>query len=98
MINTHLKFEAKIPYGSKVICIHKELHKSCEFKGQFDLEGQGQGHPFSNTSEILRWSINRLSVKAKFQMGQFKTNISKFVGQFDLKGQGHKFLEQSKTF
>ena len=73
MINTHLEFEAKIPYGSKVVCIHKELHKSFEFKGQFDLEGQGQGHRFSNTSEILRWSINSLSVKAKFQMGQFKS-------------------------
>ena len=71
MINTHLKFEAKIPNGSKVVCIHKELHKSLKFQGQLDLEGQG--HWFSNTSEILRWSINSLSVKAKFQMGQFKS-------------------------
>ena len=40
-----------------------ELHKIFNFKGQFDLEGQGQGHQFSNTSEIFRWSINSLSVK-----------------------------------
>ena len=89
MINTQLKFEAKIPNGC---CIHKESHKI------FDLEGQGQGHQFSNLSEIFRWSINSLSVKAKFQMGQFKSSkqiFSKFVGQFDLEGQGqgHKFLE-----
>ena len=42
--------------------------------------------------------MNSLSVKAKFQMGQFKSlkqTSSKFVGQFDLEGQGqgHKFLE-----
>ena len=94
MINTQLKFEAKIPNGC---CIHKESHKIFKFKGQFDLEGQGQGHQFSNLSEIFRWSINSLSVKAKFQMGQFKSSkqiFSKFVGQFVLEGQGqgHKFF------
>ena len=52
MINKHLKFEAKIPNGSS--CIHKELHKIFKFKGQFDLEGQGQGHQFSNMSKIFR--------------------------------------------
>ena len=42
--------------------------------------------------------MNSLSVKAKFQMGQFKNlkqTFCKFEGQFDLEGQGqgHKFLE-----
>ena len=49
MINTHLKFEAKIPNGSKVVAFTR-----FKFKGQFYLEGQGQGHQFSNTSEIFR--------------------------------------------
>ena len=45
--------------------------------------------------------MDSLSVKAKFQMGQFeslKQIFSLFVGQFDLKGQGqgHKFLEYSR--
>ena len=41
--------------------------------------------------------MSSLSVKAKFQMGQFKSskNIFQVLGQFDLEGpgQGHKFLE-----
>ena len=53
MINTHLKFEAKIPNGSKVIAFTMNYTKFM-FKGQFDLEGQGQGHQFSNTSEKFR--------------------------------------------
>ena len=43
--------------------------------------------------------MNCLSVKAKFQIGQFKNLKLIFCeceGQFDLKD--HKFLEQSKTF
>ena len=51
MISTHVKFEAKFPYGC---CIYNELHKVFKFQGQIDLEGQGQGHQFSITSEILR--------------------------------------------
>ena len=30
------------------------LNKMFKFKGQFDLEGQDQGHQFSNMSEIFR--------------------------------------------
>ena len=41
MVNTHLKFEAKIPNGSKVVAVTRNYTK---FKGKFDLEGQGQGH------------------------------------------------------
>ena len=42
--------------------------------------------------------MNSLSVKAKFQMSQFKNLkqiFCKFEGQFDLEGDGHvhKFLE-----
>ena len=42
--------------------------------------------------------MNSLSVKEKFQIGQFKNMkqiLSKFESQFDLEGQGqgHKFLE-----
>ena len=40
--------------------------------------------------------MNRLSVKAKFRIGQFKSlKFCKFGGQFDLEGQdqGHKFLK-----
>ena len=42
--------------------------------------------------------MNCLSVKAKFQIGQFlclKQIFCKFEGQFDLEdqGQGHKFLK-----
>ena len=40
--------------------------------------------------------MNSLSVKAKFQIGQFenvKQIFSPFVGKFDFKGQGHRFLD-----
>ena len=50
MINTHFKFQAKISNGSKV---HKELCKIFKFKGQFDLEGQGQGHSFQTCLRYL---------------------------------------------
>ena len=73
------------------------MNSLCE-KVKFDLEGKGQGHQFSNTSEIFRLSINILSVKAKLQIGQFKSLkqiFCKFEGQFDLEGQGQgqKFLK-----
>ena len=46
MINKHVKFEAKIPYGSKETKFQLGQFKSlkqifCKFEGQFDLEGQG---------------------------------------------------------
>ena len=69
----------------------------CKLNCQYDLENHGQGHQFSNTSEIFKYSMNSLSVKAKFQIGQFKSvkQINyKFKAQSDLEcqGQGHKFL------
>ena len=49
MINTQPEFEGKIPTVQKYrSCIHKESHKIFKFQGQFDLEGQGEGHKFSN--------------------------------------------------
>ena len=57
MINTHLKFEAKIPNRSKVFALmHSQgiiqNYKIFQVKSQFDLEGQG--HQFSKMSEIFR--------------------------------------------
>ena len=70
----------------------------CKLKCQYDLENHGQGHQFSNTSEIFKYSMNSLSVKAKFQIGQFKSvkqKYYKFEAQSDLEGQcqGHKYLK-----
>ena len=42
MIN--LNFEAKISNGSKVVAFTSNYTKFFKFKGQFDLECQGQGH------------------------------------------------------
>ena len=53
--------------------IHRELHKHLNFYDKFDNEGQGQGHHVSKKSEISRLSMNSLSVKTKFQTGQFKS-------------------------
>ena len=57
----------------KSCCIHKKSHKIFKFQGQFDLECQGQGHQFSNPSEIFTCSINSLSWKVKFKMVQCLT-------------------------
>ena len=85
MINTYLQFEGKIHYGSKVVAITRNYTKFLSFKATI----------FSNPSEIFRWSMNSLNVKAKFQIGQFKSLkqiFCKFVGQSNLEGQcqGHK--------
>ena len=53
MIKTHLKFEVKIPNGSKAVAFTRN-YRVFKFKVQFHLEGQGQGHQFSNMSEIFR--------------------------------------------
>ena len=103
MINTHLKFEAKILNGSKVVAFTNNYTKIFQFQGQFNLEGQGQGHQFSNLSEIFRRSINSLNVTAKFHMGQYKSlkqilSNNKFLGQFDLEGQGQDSLSVMAKF
>ena len=47
MINTHVKFEAKISYGSKVVAFTSNYIKFLSFKANLTLR-------FSNTSEIFR--------------------------------------------
>ena len=42
MINTHLKFEAKIPNGSKAVAFTTNYAKFSSLKSK--LKGQGQGH------------------------------------------------------
>ena len=78
----------------------------CMFEGQFDLEGQDQGHKFFKYCMTFRRSIHSSSLKVKFP--QFKSccihkeahKIIKFRGQFDLEsqGQGHQFSNPSETF
>ena len=67
MINTELKFQGKIHK------VQKELRKMFKFQDQFDLEGQGQGHQFSNPSETFTCSINSLSWKVNFEIVQCLT-------------------------
>ena len=52
MINTHVKFEAKTPYGSKVVAFTRNYVKFLSFKANLSLKGQG--YQFSNQSEIFR--------------------------------------------
>ena len=93
MINTHLKFEAKIPNGSKVFVCTRNYTKA-----NLTLNVKVKVTSFQTYPRYLDDSINSLSVKEKYQMGilkSFKQIFSKFVGQLDLEGQGqgHKFLE-----
>ena len=53
MINTHLKFEAKIPNGSKAVAFTRNYTKFLSLKANLTLKGQGQGHQFANLSEIF---------------------------------------------
>ena len=57
MTNTQLKFEGKIPTAQKLLH-SRGITQIFKFQGQFDLEGQGQGHKFSNLSETFRCLIN----------------------------------------
>ena len=52
---------------NKSCCIHNELHKFFKFQGQFDLDGKGQGHQFSNPPEIFGCSIKQFKVGGKIQ-------------------------------
>ena len=47
------------------------MHKQLQFHDR--SEGQGQGHKFQTCPKLLDDSINSLSVKVKFQMGQCKS-------------------------
>ena len=65
MINTHLKFEGKIDYGSKVVAFKMNYTR---FKANLILKIKVK---ISNPSEIFRWLMNSFSLKVKFQMNQF---------------------------
>ena len=93
MINTHLKFEAKIPNGSKVVAFTRNYIKFLGLKAKLTLKVKSRH--FSNTSEIFRRSMNSLSVKAnsKYVNLKVKQIFCKFEGQFDIEDQGHKFLK-----
>ena len=69
MINTQIKFEYKINYGTKVVAFKRS------YKANLTLKVQGQGHQFLNSSEIFRRLMNSFIVKAKIPKDQFKTNI-----------------------
>ena len=45
----------------------------CVFKDQFKLEGQDQGHQFSDPSKTFRCLINSSSKKVKFEVVQCLT-------------------------
>ena len=66
-MNTWFQFSGKNSNGSIVINFKQTFQKS---EGQYDLEGQGQGHKFSNSSESFVWSIRSLNLKVKFQTVQ----------------------------
>ena len=51
-----------------------------KFEGQFDLEGQGQGHQFSNPSETFRCLTNGSSWKVKYELVQCLTGKIKNFG------------------
>ena len=53
MISTHVKFEAKIVYIIKVVAFTTNYINVFKFQGQFDLEGQGQGHQFQSRLRYL---------------------------------------------
>ena len=54
MINTLLKFEAKILNGSKDVTFKRNYTQFLSFKANLTLKGQGQGQEFSKISEIFR--------------------------------------------
>ena len=66
MINTQLKFEGKISTVQVVKFTKNHTKFIFKFQGKFYLEGQGQGHQFSNPSETFRCLKNISSWKIKF--------------------------------
>ena len=78
MIHTQLKFEAKVPNGSKVVAFTRNHTKFLCFKANL----------------TLKVKVTQFKCKVKFQMGQSKSLkqiFCKFEGQFDHQGQGHWF-------
>ena len=56
MLNTHRRFEAKIPYGTKVVAIKMNCTKFLSFKVNLTLKVKVSVKltGFSNTSDIFR--------------------------------------------
>ena len=69
MINTHLKFEAKIPKGSKVVAFARNYTKFLSLKA---LKVKVKVTSFQTSPSYLM--INeQFKCKGKFQAGQFKS-------------------------
>ena len=60
MINTQLKFESEIP-TVQMLLYPQGITQNCLVSRPIDLEGQGQGHQFSNLCETFRLLINSSS-------------------------------------
>ena len=73
MINTHLKFEAKIPNGTKVVAFKRNCTKFLSLKVNLTLKIKVKVNSFPTRLRYFGLSMNSLSVKAKFQKGQFKS-------------------------
>ena len=86
MINTHLKFEAKMLNSLKMCCIHKKPHKI------FRLRSRSP-----NPTETCRCSINSSNWKVKFEKTQC-LNLFKSEGQFHLAEHGHQLSKLYETF
>ena len=84
-------------------CTHKELYKILSFKANLTLKVKVKVTSFQSRQSFFKRSMIILSVKAKLQIGQFKSVnqiFCMFEGQFDLEGQGqgHQFLNPAEIF
>ena len=68
MINTQLKFQAKIQHGSNVATLTRNHTKTQKFQFQLGLESQGQGHQYSKPYKAIRCSMKSSSWKTNLEM------------------------------
>ena len=73
MMNIYLKFEAKIPNGSKVVAFTRNYTKILSLKANLTLKVKIMVIIFSNPSETFRFLINSSSYKVKFEVVQYLT-------------------------
>ena len=75
------------------------FQKLLKFEGQFDLDGQGQGHQFLNSPETCMNSTLKFKFKMvqKLSRPQKIPKFLKFVLQSDLRGQGYQFENLSES-
>ena len=95
MINKHLKFEAKIPNGSKVVAFTRNYTKFLSLKANLTLKVKVKVTSFQTCLGYLD-DQKPFRCKGKVQMGQFESSkqiFCKVEGRFDTEGQGHKFLK-----